>query len=75
MPITAAAATATATITKGQPRPMKTIRAVKRKEILPIFTMAAVIPMIIITTMTTIMTTIMKKKCRRPMTIPMIRSL
>lgn len=70
MPITAAAATATATIMKGHPRPMKTIRAVKRKEIPPIFTIAAVIPMIIITTMTTIM----KKKCRRPMTIPMIRS-
>lgn len=71
MPITAAAATATAIIMKGHPRPMKTIQAVKRKEIPPIFTMAAVIPMIIITTMTTIM----KKKCRRPMTIPMIRSL
>lgn len=75
MPITAAAATATATIMKGYPTSMKTIPAAKRKETLPIITKAPVIPMFmtIITTMNTIMTTIMRRKCRRPMTIPMIR--
>lgn len=69
MPITAAAATATATIMKGYPTSMKTIPEVKRKEIRPIITKAPVIPM----TMTTIMITTMRRKCRLPMTIPMIR--
>jgi hypothetical protein len=75
MPITAAAATATATIMKGYPTSMKTIPEVKRKEIRPIITKAPVIPMImtIIMTMTTIMITTMRRKCRLPMTIPMIR--
>lgn len=71
MPITAAAATATATIMKGSPTSMKTIPEVKRKEIRPIITKAPVIPMTILMTMNTIM--IMRRRCRRPMTIPMIR--
>lgn len=74
MPITAAAAIATATIIWGHPMFTKTIPAAKKKETLPNITKAQIIPMFMtIMTMNTIMTTTMRRKCQHPMTIPMIR--